>query len=313
MGPQRPVTQAWAVLLAGGDGTRLQALTARIEGDTRPKQFCRILGPETLLTQTRRRVSPLFDADRVITVVTRKHEPFYSGEFLGSRQKDLIVQPENRGTGAAIATAMLAVRGLDSQATVAVFPCDHHYADEGAFLAVIDAGIEIARRNCGAIVLVGAEAKYPEVEYGWIEPLQPEANRIPFAPGRVRRFWEKPAPATALELQRRGCLWNTFVVIGRAVTFIEMFAKAAPKSILALSAGVAENNLDSAYRSIAAIDFSHDVLASQPENLLVIQDDASGWTDLGSTNRVLDTLAREMIVPSWLESACDIEACEVNL
>jgi mannose-1-phosphate guanylyltransferase len=46
----------WAVILAGGDGTRLKALTRRISGDDRPKQFCRILGHETLLEQTRRRV-----------------------------------------------------------------------------------------------------------------------------------------------------------------------------------------------------------------------------------------------------------------
>lgn len=43
----------WAVILAGGDGTRLKALTRRISGDDRPKQFCRILGHETLLKQTR--------------------------------------------------------------------------------------------------------------------------------------------------------------------------------------------------------------------------------------------------------------------
>ena len=50
MSGQRP-SSAWGVLLAGGDGTRLQALTTRIEGDSRPKQFCRMLGDETLLTQ----------------------------------------------------------------------------------------------------------------------------------------------------------------------------------------------------------------------------------------------------------------------
>ena len=35
---------AWAVIMAGGDGTRLQKLTSKIAGDSRPKQFCRIFG-----------------------------------------------------------------------------------------------------------------------------------------------------------------------------------------------------------------------------------------------------------------------------
>src|SRR5580658_10504725 len=46
----------WAVVLAGGDGTRLQNLTLKIAGDARPKQYCSILGEESLLAQTRARL-----------------------------------------------------------------------------------------------------------------------------------------------------------------------------------------------------------------------------------------------------------------
>jgi RNA polymerase sigma-70 factor, ECF subfamily len=78
MNQPRPSAGVWGVLLAGGNGTRLQSLTTRIEGDTRPKQFCRIFGDESLLTQIRRRIRPLFDPDRIVAVVTKKHEGFYS-------------------------------------------------------------------------------------------------------------------------------------------------------------------------------------------------------------------------------------------
>src|SRR5438067_802735 len=104
---------AWGILLAGGDGTRLQCLTTRIEGDTRPKQFCRMLGDQSLLTQTRRRISPLFDPDKVITVVTKKHEAFYSRELSDWPPTAVIAQPENRGTGVALATTILMLRELD--------------------------------------------------------------------------------------------------------------------------------------------------------------------------------------------------------
>jgi hypothetical protein len=36
------------VLLAGGEGTRLQGLTLKIAGDSRPKQFCRVVGGKSL-------------------------------------------------------------------------------------------------------------------------------------------------------------------------------------------------------------------------------------------------------------------------
>jgi mannose-1-phosphate guanylyltransferase len=306
MSGQRP-SSAWGVLLAGGDGTRLQALTTRIEGDSRPKQFCRMLGDETLLTQTRRRISPLFDGDKMITVVTQKHEEFYSRELNDLPPTAIVVQPENRGTGVALATAILMLRELDAEAIVAAFPCDHHYRNEHAFLDAVEAGILVARDNSDAIVLLGAEATYPETEYGWIEPARAFPSGVSFAPARVRQFWEKPTLATAQDLLHRGCLWNTFVTIARVSAFIDVLCHKAANSMIRLAAGIVENDLDSAYRSIPPIDFSRDVLASRPERLLVVRDAASGWTDLGNPNRVFDTLAREGIAPAWLESISGVE------
>jgi mannose-1-phosphate guanylyltransferase len=68
----------WAVILAGGDGTRLKSLTRRISGDDRPKQFCRILGHETLLEQTQRRVSLEVAPQRTIYVLNRAHQLYYA-------------------------------------------------------------------------------------------------------------------------------------------------------------------------------------------------------------------------------------------
>jgi mannose-1-phosphate guanylyltransferase len=67
----------WAIILAGGDGTRLQSMTRAITGDNRPKQFVPVIGRSTLLDQTRRRVALSIDASRTLVVVTEKHRRFY--------------------------------------------------------------------------------------------------------------------------------------------------------------------------------------------------------------------------------------------
>jgi hypothetical protein len=59
-----PTSTPWAVILAGGDGTRLRPLTQHLTGDARPKQFCRLFGGQTLLDQTRRRADLIIRPDR---------------------------------------------------------------------------------------------------------------------------------------------------------------------------------------------------------------------------------------------------------
>ena len=75
----------WAVILAGGDGTRLKSLTRKIAGDERPKQFCSVLGKVTLLEETRARAALELARERTLYVVNRIHEPYYGPIFETSR------------------------------------------------------------------------------------------------------------------------------------------------------------------------------------------------------------------------------------
>src|SRR2546427_8785411 len=87
----------WGLILAGGDGKRLLPLTRRIAGDDRPKQFCAILGNETLLRQTQRRISQLVWPWRTLLVLTCTHESFYTDEVARIPSSRLLIQPSNQG------------------------------------------------------------------------------------------------------------------------------------------------------------------------------------------------------------------------
>ena len=129
----------WAVLLAGGDGIRLRELTMRIVGDHRPKQFCPILGAESLLSQTRARLDPLFAGDRQVFVVSYAHERYYSKELADAKESLVIAQPLNRGTAVGIIVALVQVMQADPDAIVGFFPCDHHYCDDESFRSIVRA------------------------------------------------------------------------------------------------------------------------------------------------------------------------------
>jgi mannose-1-phosphate guanylyltransferase len=292
--------RSWAVLLAGGDGTRLQSLTRQIAGDSRPKQFCRIFGGKSLLGQTLERIDPLFRADRTMFVVTKAHEAFYREDIRRTDDSRVLQQAQNRGTAVAIAAALLRIVHRDADAVVAFFPCDHHYSDDDAFASTVRAAFTAVGEYPASPILVGADAHDPEVEYGWIEPGPELRGPLSAALSRVNRFWEKPTLAKAQELLRRGCLWNTFVTVGRADAFLELLCAGIPDVVFRLAGALTDNDLDCAYREVRTVDFSREVLAPQPHRLLVIRDAASGWTDLGNPARVFHTLARNSIEPAWL-------------
>jgi mannose-1-phosphate guanylyltransferase len=291
--------RCWAVMLAGGDGTRLQSLTLKIAGDSRPKQFCSIIGRESLLAQTRARLESLFRVDRELFVVTRAHESYYREELRDVDDSHIISQPLNRGTGVAVAVALLHILQRDADAVVIFVPCDHYYSDAEACIRAIRSAISGAEQYPDSIVLVGATADYPEVEYGWIE-LGSAISHVPSPLLQVNRFWEKPSLLQAQTLLQRGCLWNTFVTVGHARAFFDLVCSQVPNVVPSLTKAMAENELDVAYRLMPAVDFSREVLAPQPHRLLAVPDTTSGWADPGSPTRVMDILTRNKIQPAWL-------------
>ncbi|MGH2358539.1 MAG: sugar phosphate nucleotidyltransferase, partial [Candidatus Limnocylindria bacterium] len=229
------VAPPWALILAGGDGTRLRPLTRQIAGDSRPKQFCPLVDGETLLDRTRRRTDLLTTFDRQLIVVTRAHEPYYrylAEELAPGR---LVVQPANRGTGPGLLYPLLRLTELAGDAPVAVFPADHFVDDDVAFVSHVEAAVRAVRPRPDLVVLLGIEAATPETEYGWIEP-----NAVPLPVEGdpvfpIRRFWEKPSPRLAERLFERGCLWNSFVMVGQAGAFLALVARRAPELMAAFA------------------------------------------------------------------------------
>src|SRR5262245_1619453 len=116
----------WAVILAGGDGTRLKSLTRKIAGDERPKQFCSVLGAATLLEETQRRAALQLANERTLYVVNLMHEFFYAPILAREPMENLVVQPRNAGTAPAILYSLLRIAAVDPQAVVALFPSDHY-------------------------------------------------------------------------------------------------------------------------------------------------------------------------------------------
>lgn len=289
----------WAVILAGGDGTRLQSMTRAITGDNRPKQFVPVIGGSTLLNQTRQRVALSIEPSRTLFVVTQKHRRFYEPLAAEIPPGLLLEQPANKGTAPAILYALLRVAAKSPKAVVALFPSDHYFADDEEFMSHIDVAMDAIEVQPETVMLLGITPTSPETEYGWIEPQPSILASAQKSITRVSRFWEKPSLEVAVTLMQRGCLWNSFVMVGCVDALLKMIRAAMPEMYAAFTAitpafeTVNEHKaLAALYSHIAESNFSHQVLAVRPEDLMVMRVGDVGWSDLGEPNRVLSALAR---------------------
>lgn len=297
----------WAVILAGGDGTRLKSLTRQIAGDERPKQFCSVMGRGTLLEETQRRTALEVERERTLYVVNQMHEPYYSEILSDEPVTNLIVQPRNRGTAPAILYGLLRIAAQDPKAAVAFFPSDHYISDNQKFMAHIRTAFNAVRRRQDLVVLLGLEPESPEVEYGWIEPAEsiPGSRQV----YGVRRFWEKPNQMLAQVLQLRGCLWNSFVMVASVGGLLDIIAKTIPelyRSFARLTPLFGSRGEATAihqfYDRIEEVNFSHQVLAECPKQLAVLKVSGVRWNDLGEPKRVLASLNMAGLRPHWAEA-----------
>ena len=78
-----PSSALWALVLAGGDGTRLQSLTRLIAGAPIPKQYCRLMGERSLLEETLARIKSLVPRARTLAIVNRDHLPLATPQLAG--------------------------------------------------------------------------------------------------------------------------------------------------------------------------------------------------------------------------------------
>ena len=300
----------YAVILAGGDGTRLQSMTRAITGDNRPKQFVPVIGGSTLLNQTRRRVALSIEPSRTMIVVTQKHRQFYASLAEQISPSLLLEQPVNMGTAPAILYALLRVATRSPKAVVALFPSDHFFADDEEFMSHIDVAIDAVEVQPKMVMLLGITPTAPETEYGWIEPQPSILSGAQKSITRVRKFWEKPSLNLATSLMERGCLWNSFVMVGCVDALLKMTWAAMPEMYAAFTAITPAFETANEHKALAELyshiedsNFSHQVLAVRPEDLMVMKVGDVGWSDLGEPNRVLSTLARIGVQSEFAMSA----------
>lgn len=193
----------WAIVLAGGGGTRLWPAST----PERPKQVAPILpGGRTLIGEALDRLSPLVPPER--TFVVTAPLPAAALEALVRGRATLVIEPEPRNTGPAVALGLATVlaAGASADDVLIVVPADTWVEDGAAWTRNLDRAVDAARE--GALCLLCAPSTYAATAFGWIVGTSRDDGVVD-----VHRFEEKPLSARAAELWAQGAWWNAGVFV----------------------------------------------------------------------------------------------------
>jgi mannose-1-phosphate guanylyltransferase/mannose-6-phosphate isomerase len=272
----------YPVIMCGGAGSRLWPASR----PGRPKQFLSLTGRYSLFQQTALRVAPLVEPGAALIVVAGASHAEAVAEQLAAIavKATVLLEPEARDSGPAMAAAAAFIARRDPQGVAAIIASDHHIPDADAFRTAIRVAAQEAAN--GRIVTLGVAPTEPSSAYGYIRALEPGLSP-------VDRFVEKPDSVTAATYVAEGYLWNSGNFIVLAQTLMDEIALHAPAMcdpVQAALEGLGSGSvlrLNDAFRKAPRISIDYAVMEkSERTSVLPVN---FRWSDLGAWDSVRAT------------------------
>ncbi|MBM7691479.1 mannose-1-phosphate guanylyltransferase [Peribacillus deserti] len=256
------------LLLSGGSGKRLWPLS----NQARPKQFLKLLRSEdgqveSMIQRVCRQLGSagLLSSTHIITCQSQN-------EVITNQIGDqipILLEPEQRGTFPSISLAasyLYSELQIDPEEIICVLPVDSFV--ELDFFHLLRTIPDILLQSQADLALLGAAAKFPSNQYGYILPEIKESNNY----YSIHQFVEKPNQERAGKLIHNGALWNCGV-FAFSLQFMVSFLK--DKKL-----PTDYNQFLAKYDQIAENSFDYEVAEKTPNSVVIPYDGV--WKDVGS-------------------------------
>ncbi|WP_121255225.1 mannose-1-phosphate guanylyltransferase [Nocardioides ferulae] len=274
--PSGPIDDFWAVIPAGGAGTRLWPLSR----SAYPKFLRDLTGSgRSLLQETHDRLAPLTDG-RFLVVTGRAHREPVLEQLADLDESSVLAEPSARDSMAAIGLAAAVLERTQPDAVMGSFAADHVITESEEFRACVRTAVTVARE--GWLVTLGITPTFPSSAFGYLQL----GAALPGHPGvaAVQRFVEKPSVAVAEEYLATGQYrWNAGMFVVRPGVLLDLLATWHPEFAATLRVIAAEpDRLDELWPALPKIALDHAVAEPAADaGRVVTVPSTFGWEDIG--------------------------------
>ena len=274
----------YIVIMAGGRGERFWP-KSRL---SRPKHLQAIVGSDTMLSQTIRRVEKLVPAENLLVITNAEQRSIILQDCPQLAPDQVIGEPVGRDTAAAVGLATVLVQARDLHATYAILPADHVIHDGEGYRKVLNRAFQAAESS-DSLITIGIKPTEPATGYGYIQVGRSDFNVDGAPVYRVKRFVEKPDLATAQSYLDSGdCYWNAGTFIWKASVIDKAFRLLKPELHLGLqqisiglgSGKSAEEVMAEIYPRLERISVDYAIMEQAP-NVAMLESDFD-WDDVGA-------------------------------
>ena len=281
----------YAVIMAGGGGTRLWPLSRR----KRPKQLLKLIDDTSMFAMAVNRLRAIFPVERILVVTVADQTAKLQKDVPDIPRENYLIEPMPRGTASVVGLAATRLQQIAPDATMAVLTADHYIRNLPLFHQLLEAAWETAQDNW--LVTLGIHPTFPATGYGYIQHAEMIQKSQTLAVHRVLKFKEKPDLATAkVMLQSGDHDWNSGMFIWKVNGILAEFEKQMPDlytglTRIASASGTPreEGVIHEVWQALRPSTIDYGIMENAG-SLAVIPATDLGWDDIGSWESLFEVL-----------------------
>jgi len=281
----------YAVIMAGGSGTRLWPVSRR----SSPKQMIKLIGELSLFQTTVQRLEGLFPIERILVVTVEGQAEALKAQVPSIPAENFILEPIPRGTASVIGLAATVLRRRDPLPIMVVLPSDHYIRNRDLFYLLLRVALDVAEKEY--LVTLGITPTYPATVYGYIQRGEMLPEKFAYPAYQVLKFKEKPEETQAREmLVTDDHSWNSGMFVWRVDSILEEISRQMPdlhEVLTQIDAAWGTDQQESVLKGLwpalqnETIDYG---VMEQAEKVAVLPAGGLEWSDIGNWNSLFDVL-----------------------